>query len=102
MGVSDCVAWWIQASYQWPGSQMLHATDPEVLTYDPDGHVAQRMALGNGLNVPALQLFATPEPTGQNVPGGQTSQSSALVITTPSHLVVPPGHGSAAAAPLVQ
>jgi hypothetical protein len=57
---------------------------------------------GWSLNVPALQLVAAALPTGQNVPSPQTSQSSLDVMTTPSRLVVPPGHGSAAAAPSAQ
>ena len=52
--------------------------------------------------VPALQLAAVAEPTGQKVPTGHVSQSSALVIVMPTSIVVPPGHGSGAAEPSSQ
>ena len=56
------------------------------------------------LYVPALQLVAAPLPTGQKVPCGHVTHCAALVIapTKLAGLAVPPGHGSAAAAPSAQ
>ena len=80
----------------------LHAVAPSTSWNVPGSHLAQLSCSVCALYVPALQLVATAEPTGQNVPAAQISQSSLLVIVTPSRIVVPPGHGSAAAAPSAQ
>ena len=52
--------------------------------------------------MPGAHGVAAPLPTGQNVPTPHTLQSDTLTIVTPSCFVVPPGHGSAAAAPSAQ
>ena len=55
------------------------------------------------MNVPGAQSVGVSEPTEQNVPRGQITQSSALVITVRLvSMCVPPGHGSGAAEPSVQ
>jgi hypothetical protein len=55
------------------------------------------------LYVPGAQLVGAPEPTGQKVPLSHVVHWLALVITTlPEGLCVPPGQGSAAAAPCEQ
>ena len=55
------------------------------------------------LYVPGAHGVGVSEPTEQNVPTGQITQSSALVITdSEAFLCVPPGHGSGAAEPSAQ
>ena len=81
---------------------MAQAVPPSASWKVPAAHLLHAPSPGRSLNVPTLQLIAAALPTGQNVPAPQTSQSSLAVITTPSRAVVPPGHGSAAAAPSAQ
>ena len=90
------------ALQEWPGSQAVHAVAPSASWNLPAAHSVHASCLSSLLYVPALQSVAASLPTGQNFPSPQTSQSSLDVIVTPSRLVVPPGHGSAAAAPLAQ
>ena len=54
-------------------------------------------------DIGAAHGVASAEPTEQLVPSGQTTHWSTLVITaSEAFLCVPPGHGSAAAAPAAQ
>ena len=60
-------------------------------------------ALAFGLYVPGAHGVATAEPTEHDVPAGQITHWLMLDITVRlAFLCVPPGHGSAAAAPVVQ
>ena len=56
-------------------------------------------ARGRAAQAPAAHGVASALPTGQKVPDPQIVQSSTLVIVTPDFVVLPPGQGSAAAAP---
>ena len=85
-----------------PASHATHAVAPSLSWYVPGAHLTHDSTRAWSLNVPALQLVAEALPTGQNTPVEQGSQSAALVITTPTFLVVPPGHGSGAAEPAAQ
>ena len=76
-----------------------HAVAPSSAWYRPAEHLSHVSCAGSSLYVPALQLVASALPTGQNTPRRQTSQSDALVMVTFAFAVVPPGHGSGAAAP---
>ncbi len=62
----------------------------------------QASALAFGLNVPGAQGVSPDEPTLQKVPGEQMMHWSTLVIVIDAFLIVPPGHGSDAAAPAEQ
>ena len=80
--------------------QSTHAVAPSASWNVPAGHLAHASRSSWSLNVPALQLVATSLPTGQNVPFGQITQSSTLVITvSDASRRVPPGQGSGADAP---
>ena len=80
----------------------LHAVAPSTSWNVPAAHFKHASCAGWLLYVPAEQLVAELLPTGQNVPTPHTLQSDTLTIVTPSCFVVPPGHGSAAAAPSAQ
>ena len=75
---------------------------PSSSWYVPAGHLVQTSCFEALLNVPAAHGVSASLPTGQNVPSLQTVQLSALTIAMPTFFVVPPGHGSAAAAPSAQ
>ena len=74
------------ASWKEPAAQLLHVSCSCWALYVPGAH-------GD----------ATAEPTEQLVPGGHSTHCATEVITaSEAFLCVPPGQGSAAAAPSVQ
>ena len=85
-----------------PAAHALHAVAPSISWNVPGEHLVHASCAASALYVPALQFVGSALPTGQKVPLAHVAQSAALVITMPSRLVVPPGHGSAAAAPSAQ
>ena len=81
-----------------PSVHCLHAVSPSTSMNVPGAHFVQLSWRTSSLYVPALQLVASAEPTGQKVPRSQITQSSTLVITLSERfLCVPPGHGRGAA-----
>ena len=83
--------------------QFAHAVAPSAFWYVPASHLLQLSAWGLALNVPALQLVACALPIGQYTPIPHCMQSLTVVMgEPPERLVVPPGQGSGAAAPLGQ
>ena len=83
--------------------QSLHAVDPATFWNVPAAQLTHVDAFSWSLNVPGAQLVGVSEPTEQNVPVGQITQSFTLVITvSDTSLCVPPGHGSGAAEPSAQ
>ena len=85
-----------------PAMHGLQLVCPSASWYVPAPHLVHASCCCASLYVPAAQGVAAALPTGQKVPSPHVSQSATLVITTPDFLVVPPGHGSAAAAPSAQ
>ena len=81
---------------------MLHVLLPSRFWKVPAGHLAHDSALAASPNVPGAHGVGSSLPTLQNVPTGQTTQSSALVIVIDVFMCVPPGQGSEAAAPSAQ
>ena len=80
----------------------LHVDAPKLSWYVPGAHGLQASCIRWSLYEPAAHAVASLLPTGQKVPSPHTSQSAALVIVTPSRMVVPPGQGSGAAEPAAQ
>ena len=80
----------------------LHAVAPSTSWNVPAAHFLHDSCFTSALYVPGAQAVSVALPTGQNVPSEHTTQSLSDVIVTPSRIVVPPGHGSAAAAPSAQ
>ena len=86
-----------------PAGHCTHAVAPLADWYVPAAQLAHVDALSWSLNVPGAQLVGVSEPTEQNVPVGQITQSSTDVITVSDvFLCVPPGQGSGAAEPSEQ
>ena len=83
--------------------QSLHAVDPATFWNVPATQLTHVDAFSWSLNVPGAQSVGVSEPTEQNVPVGQITQSLTLVITvSDTSLCVPPGHGRGAAEPSAQ
>ena len=81
----------------------MHAVDPAVSWNVPATQLVHVSAAALGLNVPGAQGVASALPTLQKVPSGQVTHWSTLDITASvAFLCVPPGQGSAAAAPSPQ
>ena len=86
-----------------PGVQSSHSVWPAVGWNLPATQLVQTSAFGDGLIVPGAHGVGSAEPTEQLVPTGQSTHCSTLVITeSDASLCLPPGHGSAAAAPSEQ
>ena len=86
-----------------PGVHASHAVEPATAWKLPATQLTHVDALSWSLNVPGAQSVGVSEPTEQNVPTGQMTQSLTLVITvSDTSLCVPPGHGSGAAEPSAQ
>ena len=62
----------------------LHAVAPSPLWYLPAAHLMHVFWPGSSLYVPALHGVATELPTGQKEPLPHVSQSSMLVMVTPT------------------
>ena len=86
-----------------PGVHASQLVDPASAWKLPAAQLTHDEALSWSLNVPGAQSVGVSEPTEQNVPRGQITQSSTLVITLSERFMcVPPGHGSGAALPSAQ
>ena len=86
-----------------PGVHASQLVDPASAWKVPASHMTHVDALSWSLNVPGAQSVGVSEPTEQNVPRGQVTQSSTLVITLSERFMcVPPGHGKGAALPSAQ
>ena len=81
----------------------MQAVDPATFWKVPAAQLTHVLAFSWSLNVPGAQSVGVSEPTEQNVPVGQITQSSTLVITVSERfLCVPPGQGNGAAEPSAQ
>ena len=87
-----------------PAGQSMHAVEPSADWYLPAAHFSQESSPGWSLYVPRAQSVSLADPTGQNVPTAQVTQSASLVIgrVSDEFLRVPPGHGNGAAEPSAQ
>ena len=86
-----------------PAVHESHAVFPSSAWNVPAAHLVHMACCGWSLYVPGAQGAASAEPTGQNVPTGQTMQSLSESITSRlASLRLPAGHGNAAAAPSAQ
>ena len=80
---------------------------PSAIWNEPGAHLTHVVALVCALYVPGAHGVGASEPTEQNVPSGQITHCSTLVIGRLSRRSValawvPPGHGTGAAAPSSQ
>ena len=83
--------------------QSRQAVLPEVEVYLPASHLSHVSRSGVAPYDPGRHAEGDSDPTLQLVPAGQTMHSSLLDITARlAFACVPPGHGSAAAAPSLQ
>ena len=86
-----------------PGVQLSHAVWPDASWKEPATHGVHVSCRAWLLYVPGAHGVAASEPTLQYVPTPHSTHWLTLLITTlPLGLCVPPGHGSAAAAPSAQ
>ena len=86
---------------------VLHAVSPATSWNVPAAQLVHDSALALGLTVPGAQSVGALDPTLQKVPSGHVTHwlmlDIAMFIASIVALVdVPPGHGSAAAAPSAQ
>ena len=92
------------AAQKLPAVHVLQSLLPASSWYSPAEHDVQLSCWVCALKVPGAQLVGSAEPTGQKVPLPQTVHWLELDMTIDESvgLCVPPGHGSAAAAPSAQ
>ena len=85
--------------------QLRHAVLPASGANLPAWHWRQVGWRGLGLNEPGRQVLGVLEPTEQDVPAGQMTQSVVRLLRKPMLAIVsgfayvPPGHGCGAVAP---